>query len=76
MDFNQYIGKTVLLSAMPNLRIEGRMLGIVQMTSCFACADGCSDPWMEIELITTSKDLDGKKALVDCAMITCVVEME
>jgi hypothetical protein len=76
MNFNDFVGKKVVLSAMPNLRIEGKVLGIVQMTSCFACADGCSDPWLEIELETTSKDLDGKHALVDCAMITFVVGME
>lgn len=75
MDFKQFIGKKVVLSAMPNLRIEGVVTGIVNMSLCDSCGDDCSEPWMQIALCSDSKDLDGKTALLDCNMITCIVDV-
>jgi len=77
MNFNKFVGEKVVLSAMPNLRIEGKVLGIKNTDNCGSGCDGdCCSPWMEIELSADDKTLDGKTALVDCGMITCVVEME
>lgn len=68
MDFKKYIDKKIIATFMPGGRVEGKVTGIVD--------GGCDEPWLSIELSTDDKRLDGKTALVDCGMITCIVEME
>ncbi len=67
MDFDQFAGKKVTVVAIPDMRVEGKVCGFDMMDDA---------PWMIIEIESSDKIMDGKKALVDCAMITCIVEME
>lgn len=75
MDFKQFIGKKVILSAMSNLQIEGMVTGIVDMHKCDNCSGDCAEPWMQVLLDSSSRNLDSRIALVDCNMITCIVDV-